>query len=122
MGKIAWWFVGFCGVFIIVFAVLKTVSTMRVEAEAEVLAQDIFNWKWSGENWESVAKITGVEVVSHSENDAVVKVSAKQEVAAYKPGEAPLDIAGRRAETVESTATMTLYKQNNKWILGKVDL
>ncbi|MBY0550973.1 MAG: hypothetical protein K2W95_27085 [Candidatus Obscuribacterales bacterium] len=122
MGKIAWWFVAFCGLFIIVFAVLKTVSNMRVEAEAEVLAQDLFNWKWSGENWESAAKITSVEVISRSDNDAVVKVLAKQEVAAYKLGETSLDISSRRSETVESTATMTLYKQNNKWIIGKVDL
>lgn len=120
MGKIGWYFVGFCAVFIVIFVTLKTVSNMRVEAEAEELAQTIFNWKWPGMNWESAAKVTGVEIISRSDNDAVVKVSTKQEVTAYPPGEA-LDLSNKRSQTVDSTATLTLYKQNDKWIVGRVE-
>ena len=87
MGKIGWYFVGFCAVFIVIFMTLKTVSNMRVEAEAEMLAQELFNWKWSGENWESVAQVPAVEIISRGDNDAVVKVKAKKEVVSYAPGQ-----------------------------------
>lgn len=121
MGKIGWYFVGFCAVFIVVFAAMKTVSNMRVQAEAELLCADMFNWVWSDQNWESKAQLTGVEIVNRGDNDAVVKITAKQEAAAYKPGP-KLDISSRRSETEVCTATVTLYKLNGKWMIGCVEL
>jgi hypothetical protein len=121
MGKYGWYFVGFCAVFIVIFAAMKFVSNMRVQAEAELLCEHIFNWNWPGVNWQSNAKVTGVEIVSRGDNDAVVKLTAKQEASVYKPGET-LDISSRRSETDDCTATVTLYKLNNKWMIGSVEL
>ncbi len=94
---------------------------MRVEEEARVLSAPIYTWKWPGENWQSNAEVTAVEIVRRKDNDAVVKIKAKQEASAYKSGET-LDISSRRSETEECTATITLYKLNDKWTIGCVEL
>lgn len=121
MGKFGWYFVGFCALFIVVYGTLKVVSNMRVQEECRELSASIFNWKWPGQNWESKAELTDVEVVSKGDNDAVVKIKAKQTATAYKPGD-EIDSTTGRSQTEECTATINLYKLNDQWIIGSVEL
>lgn len=100
---------------------LQVVSNMRLEAEAQMLAEDLFAWDWPGENWQSAAEITGSSIVSKSDNDAIIKISGKQKLTRIQ-AEKPLDNSGSESQTVDCSAILTLYKQSGKWILGRVEL
>ena len=123
MDKIFSWkvLVSFCAVFIVTWVLLQTVSTMRLESEAELIGSNIYSWNWPGANWQSQAEMTEASIIRKGDNDAVVKVSGKQKLTAGKPA-GVLDNSPPRSETVDCSAVLTLYRKSGKWVLGRVEL
>jgi len=127
-------FVIFCLLLIIVWLGLQYVSNMRVSEAARVEAAEVFDWKWPGQV-SSNAEITDVSVLSKSENEARVRVKAKQTftkltAADYKeksdqnnneksaPATQP---AQGSASSSDTACVLTLYRSNRNWVLGKVE-
>lgn len=123
MEKIFSWkvLVSFCGVFIVTWAALQTVSNMRLESEAQLIGDNIFSWSWPGANWQSKAEMTEASIIRKGDNDAVIKVSGKQTLTIHEPADS-LDNSTGRSETVDCSAVLTLYRHGGKWELGKVEL
>jgi len=113
--------VSFCAVFIVTWVALQTVSTMRLQGEAELLATRIFSWDWPDQNWRSTVEITDASIVHKGDNDAVIKVAGKQKI---MPGndKQSLDNSAVKSETVDCSAVLTLYRKSGKWVLGRVEL
>lgn len=118
------WLVLFCGVFVLLWAVLQYVSNQRLKEEASMTAERIFTWMWPGDNWQSKADIVTADVVQKGANDAVVKVKGKQTLTFFQPGQSINESKGE-SETVECAATLSFYRMSVKnkdyWMLGKVD-
>lgn len=112
------WFVWFCALLIVVWVGLQTVSNMRLVDEAKRIGQHIFTWSWSGPNWTSQAEITEATVVKRGDADAIVKIRGRQTLT-YKQGKMLAKKEEKTADVVE--ATLTFYRANNNWILGKVE-
>jgi hypothetical protein len=113
--------VSFCAVFIVTWIMLQVVSNMRLESEAVMYGNAVFSWSWPGENWESRGDMTEASIIRKSDNDAVIKVSGKQQITASIRGEA-LDNSPAQSQTVDCTAVLTLYRNRGKWVLGRVEL
>lgn len=115
------WFVIFCAVFILVWFAQQTVSSMRLEDEAKEIGRGIFTWFWPAENCQSEAEITEASIISKNDNDAVIKIKGKQVLLRYNPASS-LDRKNARQQTMDCSALLTLYRQNNRWILGRLEL
>ena len=115
--------VAFCALFIVTWILLQTVQNMRLENEAQMIGDRIFSWSWPDQNWnwQSRGEITEASILRKSDNDAVIKVTGKQIITELQPGQT-LDNSSGRSETVDCSATLTLYRKSNKWVLGRVEL
>ena len=109
----------FCAIFIVVWVMLQTFSNMRIEAEAQLIGDTIFNWEWP-EECRSNVQIEKASIIKKSDNDAVVKVSGKQILTPLSRVD-PLDNSSPRSQTVDCSATLTLYKKSDHWVLGRVE-
>jgi hypothetical protein len=123
MEKVFSWkvLVSFCAVFIVTWILLQTVSTMRLESEAELIGSSLYCWNWPGSEWHSQAEMTEASIIRKGDNDAVVKVSGKQILTAGNRASS-LDNSQSRSETVDCSAVLTLYRKSGKWVLGRVEL
>lgn len=115
-------FLAFAVILALVLVAQQVVKNMHVQRAAEDYATQLFTWDWPDNNWQSQAQIIESNVVSRTDKDAVVKVRGSQILTTYKPGVNPVDITSKRSETVDCTATLTFYKHNDHWELGKVEL
>ena len=124
-------FVIFCLLLIIVWLGLQYVSNMRVSEVARMEAAEVFDWKWPGQVSSNV-EITDVSVLSKSENEAKVRVKAKQTFTKLASAEtanhcnqeksAPETQPTQGAASSSDTAcVLTLYRSNRNWVLGKVE-
>jgi len=119
------WFVLFCAIFIAIFAALSYVTKLRLEAFAKANAVEIFTWVWADRNLCSAATITEAKVLKMNANDAVVEVSGEQTVAPWDVkllSKAELAQPGGKPETTACKAILTVYRNQNNWALGKVEL
>ena len=105
------WFVAFCALFIIVFGLFQYVGVLRLKDFGERIGTEIYTWNWPEEKMRSSVRITEVQVVKKDDNDAVLKVLGKQS----------LD-TGASQNDCDCSVQLTLYRQNNDWYLGKVEL
>lgn len=121
-------FVIFCLLLIFVWVGLQYVSNLRVSEAAREEAQQIFDWNWPGQ-LVSNAEITDVSVLGRTENEAKVRVKARQtltKLAAVdekqsdknRPETQP---AGGAAVKDDTACVLTLYRSDRKWVLGKVE-
>ncbi len=94
------------------------VSTMRLENEAELIGDSVFSWDWPGD-WTSRAEMTKASIIRKTDNDAVIKVSGKQQLSMHDPSSAPNSNA--KSETLDCSAILTLYRDHGKWALGRVE-
>jgi hypothetical protein len=110
------WFVGFCAMLILVFVLLQVVQYARLSDMAKIIGTDIFTWGWPDKNISSSCQITDAKVLSKTHTDAVVEIKGKQVLSAeeIKPD--------TKSETTECSAVLTLYRVNDRWELGKVEL
>ncbi len=125
-------FVIFCLLLIIVWLGLQYVSNMRVSEAAKVEAEGVFDWKWPGQVSSNV-EITDVSVLSKSENEARVRVRAKQTFTKLADAEKEADQGNQEksakenqpaqgtASSGDTACVLTLYRSNRNWVLGKVE-
>ncbi len=93
---------------------------MRLENEAELIGDTVFNWNWPGGEWASRAEMNQASIIRKTDNDAIIRVSGKQKLSMHDPVEAKGH--DDKTETVDCSATLTLYRQSGKWVLGRVEL
>lgn len=105
------WFILFCALLIVTFGTLKVVGDMRICEEANFLARTMFSWEWPELKANATVDSIRTKVLEHTANDAIVEVSGNQSIAT-------------NGATTNGTflANLSFYKQQNKWILGKVEL
>jgi hypothetical protein len=115
------WFVYFCGLLVLVWLALQSVSHARLSAEAKEEGTRLFTWKWSQLGANSQAAITEVKVLHKGEADAIVQIKGRQTLTVGGAGNKAPDNGGNR-EVVDCGATLSFYKSSNKWLLGKVEL
>lgn len=124
-------FVMFCLLLIIVWLGLQYVSNMRVSEVARMEASEVFDWKWPGQVSSNV-EITDVSVLSKSENEAKVRVKAKQTFTKLASAETANQCnqeksipetqpAQGAASSSDTACVLTLYRSNRNWVLGKVE-
>lgn len=118
--------VAFFALFIIVWLILKMVSNERLQAESQLLAEDVFTWIWPDRGFRSSAKFWSAEILSRGEHEAVVKVKGKQTLTRLKAllaaPEGSVDKESGQSETVDCAARLHLYLSNKKWVLGSVEI
>ncbi|MDZ4834157.1 MAG: hypothetical protein SGJ27_10310 [Candidatus Melainabacteria bacterium] len=113
------WFVGFCALLIAVVATLKVVGDMHLAEYASTIGEDVFAWEWPELGMSSRVTAMKGHVIRRDANDAVVEVSGHQVVSKLGP-----DNKIEKETVIEPDvhATLTFYKRNSKWELGKVEL
>jgi len=112
------WLVLFCAVFIAIVGTLQWVINSRLQATAKNYGDEIFSWVWLDRNVCAKADMTDAKVLHRSENDAVVQVSGEQTLGAFD-GSLPCNL---KNYTGPCQATLTFYRLQNRWELGKVEL
>lgn len=105
-------FIIFCLLLIVVWLGLQYVSNLRITDAAAAEAQEIFDWSWP-QQVSSTAEITDVAVLSKSENEAKVRVKAKQTLTKL--------VDSKDTSSSDTACVLTLYRFNRNWILGKVE-
>jgi hypothetical protein len=113
------WFVGFCALLIAVVATLKIVGDMHLAEYASAIGSEIFEWQWPERGVSSRVTAMQGHVLRRDANDAVVEVSGHQVVSKLT---ADHKIESETVIEPDVKATLTFYKRNSKWELGKVEL
>ncbi|MBA3856091.1 MAG: hypothetical protein C0507_04205 [Cyanobacteria bacterium PR.3.49] len=120
-------FVIFCLLLIIVWVGLQYVSNMRITEAATAEAEEVFDWSWPGQV-SSKVEITNVSVLNRSDNEAKVRVKAKQTLTKLvdalgapdkKDGSSTAATSG--PSTSDTACVLTLYRSDRNWVLGKVE-
>jgi len=111
------WFVLFCGLLIVVWALLQFVGSMRLSQAAQEVGAEVFTWNWPEKHLVSEATITDTKIIKKTDNDAVVAVKARQTLRS----DAGTNSTGDTRQS-ECDATLTFYRNSNVWYLGKVEL
>ena len=105
------WFVAFCALFIIVFGLFQFVGILRLKDFGEEIGSEIYTFNWPEEKLRSTVRITDVQVVKKDDSDATLKIIGRQS----------LDTGAKQTDC-DCTTVLKLYKQNNDWYLGNVEL
>jgi len=121
-------FVIFCLLLIIVWVGLQYVSNMRITQAATAEAQEVFDWDWPG-HVSSNVEITNVSVLNRSDNEAKVRVKAKQmlrkvaDLAVEKDKKTSQESSrtDSGSSTSDTACVLTLYRSDRNWVLGKVE-
>ena len=132
------WFVLFCALLIVIWGALKLVGDMNLAQEATVVAEDLFTWSWTagdislasaGNAAPSVetksvrSSIQGIkaQVIKRDAHEATVEVKGTQMLQKYdNNSNGPSTASAEQKE--QAKATLTFYRLNNDWELGKVEL
>jgi len=134
-------FLFFCAVFVFEWLALQIVGYMRLTSLAKVDGERILAWQWPHKNLRSVIEIYDTKILKRDTSDAIVKVLAKQSIQAdiLSPGnkstaqepkavveqlasEKQEIIAGKDIEPITKCGvTLTYYRTNSQWFLGKVE-
>ncbi len=123
-------FISFCIFFILVWIALQMVGYMRLNSMARADGDKILAWTWANENIKSSVKIYATKILKKDANDAIVKVLADQLIEPIVPQQ--MNTNGQEgiskifgAEQLKSASkcavTLTYYRTNNLWFLGKVE-
>jgi hypothetical protein len=126
-------FVAFCGLLIAVWLALQVVVHMRIIEIAKIDAVKIFSWDWPIRDASVLASSVSspsAQVLKKSGTEVVVKVIAKQALERRPFASTGRSTPGSDLETslvaakrsLDCEASLTYYRSDNRWILGKVEL
>ena len=129
------WFVGFCAIFVCIFMVRNYVHDEKIKELSKIAAQDIFEWQWPAKRIASSCDITDAQIVKADKNSATVTVKGVQKIApmadftadGQNGSEATATSPSQTTNTGASTtsdcqALIKLYRQDNRWQLGSVEV
>ncbi len=108
-------FLFFCAIFVFEWLALQVVGYMRLTSLGKLDGEKILGWTWPAKNTKSVIQIYDTKVLKHDNNDAVIKVLAKQ---AIEPINSPSQESKLNSKCA---ATLTYYRTNSQWFLAKVE-
>ncbi len=123
-------FISFCAFFILVWIALQAVSYMRFTDMAKVDGERILAWQWPDKNAKSLIKICETKILKKDHNEAIVKILATQLIEPISPNSLFLPALDRARPGVigqpnevdsKSAVTLTYYRTNNQWFLGRVE-
>jgi len=124
-------FISFCIFFILVWIALQMVSYMRLKSMARADGDRILAWTWPNKNIKSTIKIYETKILKKEHNDAIVKVLADQSIEPIVMQEISVSAPeafsqsseeGQLKSNSKCAVTLTYYRTNNLWFLGKVEL
>ncbi|CAN5217349.1 hypothetical protein BH11CYA1_BH11CYA1_18030 [soil metagenome] len=144
------WFILFCALLVAARLAQQYVADKALEERAAVIGERVYGWRWqniSGDlQLNSQAKVIEAKVIKRGPNDGQVRIQGNQVVmspdeSANKSANQSVntgdqlqgangtkDNSGAAAKAVDNkpleskfTAVITLYKDKDKWLLGKVE-
>ena len=110
-------FLFFCLALVLVWFSLQMVIHMHLTNMAKIDGERIYCWSWPSKNIRSTGQIYETKILSRGKDDAVIKVLAKQIILFNN-----VNGFGQKNTTSICEATLTYYRANNNWFLGKVVL
>ncbi len=137
------WFVLFCALLVAARLAQQYVADKALEERAAVIGERVYGWRWqniSGDmQLNSQAKVIEAKVIKRGPNDGQVRIQGNQVVMApnnsvntgeqqqgansTKSNSGAAELVQSEAKPQESKfkAVITLYKEKDKWLLGKVE-
>ncbi len=138
------WFVLFCALLVAARLAQQYVADKALEERAAVIGERVYGWRWqniSGDmQLNSQAKVIEAKVIKRGPNDGQVRIQGNQVVMApdksvntgdqqqgansTKSNSGAAELAqAENSKPLESKfkAVITLYKEKDKWLLGKVE-
>ncbi len=137
------WFVLFCALLVAARLAQQYVADKALEERAAVIGERVYGWRWhdiSGDmQLNSQAKVIEAKVIKRGPNDGQVRIQGNQVVMApnksvntgdqqqgannTKSNSGAADVMQSETKPLESKfkAVITLYKEKDKWLLGKVE-
>jgi 5-bromo-4-chloroindolyl phosphate hydrolysis protein len=109
------WLIVLCGLIVVFFILLQYVAGLRLTEESKLVAEGVLAWNWPSKGWTSAATIKEAKIVKRNNSEAVVVVKGLQKTL----------VQNGQAEAVnqeeETQITLTFYKLDNHWVLGRVE-
>jgi hypothetical protein len=137
------WFVLFCALLVAARLAQQYVADKALEERAAVIGERVYGWRWqniSGDmQLNSQAKVIEAKVIKRGPNDGQVRIQGNQVVMApnksvntgdqqqgansTKNNSGAAEVTQSENKPLESKfkAVITLYKEKDKWLLGKVE-
>jgi len=134
------WFILFCALLVAARLAQQYVADKALEERAAVIGERVYGWRWhnlSGDlQLNSQAKVIEAKVIKRGPNDGQVRIQGNQVVMAPDRNSSvtsgaqqkgansgTVDLKPIENKPLESkfTAVITLYKEKDKWLLGKVE-
>ena len=137
------WFVLFCALLVAARLAQQYVADKALEERAAVIGERVYGWRWqniSGDmQLNSQAKVIEAKVIKRGPNDGQVRIQGNQVVMApnnsvntgeqqqgansTKSNSGAAEVTQSETKPLESKfkAVITLYKDKDKWLLGKVE-
>lgn len=137
------WFVLFCALLVAARLAQQYVADKALEERAAVIGERVYGWRWqniSGDmQLNSQAKVIEAKVIKRGPNDGQVRIQGNQVVMApnksvntgdqqqgansTKNNSGAAEVTQSETKPLESKfkAVITLYKEKDKWLLGKVE-
>lgn len=137
------WFVLFCALLVAARLAQQYVADKALEERAAVIGERVYGWRWqniSGDmQFNSQAKVIEAKVIKRGPNDGQVRIQGNQVVMApnksvstgdqqqgassTKNNSGAAEVTQSESKPLESKfkAVITLYKEKDKWLLGKVE-
>ena len=137
------WFVLFCALLVAARLAQQYVADKALEERAAVIGERVYGWRWqniSGDmQFNSQAKVIEAKVIKRGPNDGQVRIQGNQVVMApnksvntgdqqqgansTQNNSGAAEVTQSESKPLESKfkAVITLYKEKDKWLLGKVE-
>ena len=140
------WFILFCALLVAARLAQQYVADKALEERAALIGERIYGWQWqniSGDlELNSQAKVVEAKVIKRGPNDGQVRIQGNQVVMTPDLSSDKSKITGAQPQGANSTkgnsetavlpisdkpleskftAVITLYKDKDKWLLGKVE-
>ena len=136
------WFVLFCALLVAARLAQQYVADKALEERAAVIGERVYGWRWHNLTGDlqlnSQAKVIEAKVIKRGPNDGQVRIQGNQVVMAPESilkssvttgvqqqgaNSGTVDLKPVENKPLESkfTAVITLYKEKDKWLLGKVE-
>jgi hypothetical protein len=109
----------FCVAFIAIWVALQYVIDLRLTTLAKLDGQRVLDWSWPSEKVRARAEVLGTEVLKRTDNDAVVRVKARQILERSIDHDSSFVADGKSSDC---QAILTYYKAHRNWFLGKVEM
>jgi hypothetical protein len=121
-------FISFCVLFLLVWIALQIVNHMRIKEMAKLDGERVLAWTWPEKNVRSAINIYDTKLLKKDHNEIIAKVLAVQSIQTMNSGADlttdrtnQVNLNDNRRSASDCSVTLTYYRTNDQWFLGKVD-